>query len=425
MLKKNPFPPSTWLRVHLVGIVATGFCLLVLAATVPVFAQTSNPLTDGPNVNGPGGLTDTGGDAAGDPLPTDTGGSDTPTISTPIGDVPLDVIVAILNGENIDSLFSRYSSSLSGVFNNGISGAFNKAADRLNGAFNPASAYLGYAPSKLLSSGVSKDQLYKAGVEIPKDVLDEITEDVESRFGSFVSHAQVIPSLMRDAERRAEDIALTSDSTSADGAIEYGFFTKKGAQQRADAIKQTNKSYTELMTKESGPQQTALKGAATGYSAAARAQAQVSSAAASGYAQVASDASTAQGRPSTQLVLKSIANELASNSKMQADIATAEGNARAQEHQAKAKEVQALQVASKVQIYNAHMLTEIAKALNAQTERDNLTRKAINRIGQAQDEKNKIEAFSQSYVDQGALDSNGLLGESIQGYGFNADPGGN
>jgi hypothetical protein len=374
--------------------------LLVLWAS-PSLAQA-----DGIPVLNPG--TDPAGEAGGDvPTYNDLGVTPDSGIDIPGTNIPIESLLDLLDGTAGDRLLSANASSIQGIFTNSLSGLFSKAADRVNGAFNPASAYLGYGKQALLKSGVSIDQRAKAGIGIPQDVVDELFADIRERFGAFADEGHVASNLLRKAAIDAETVGLYSDKEGPDG-VEYGFMTKKGAQQREDHRKALNKGLKDLKEKESGVEQKQLTEAAKNFNSSGQAETKVQATAEATKNALASAQAKVQSAQSTQFALKAVGELMQGLGNGLVDIEKAKSAANVLDKKARVADINARKIESQKQMHMVNSLNELNKNLSAQAEEAKLTRAAINRNTDQGNEESQREDFYNAYGANGAAQAQGL-----------------
>jgi nucleoid-associated protein YgaU len=382
--------------------------LISLLSVTPVWAQAvvdpnAEALGDVPLGNGP-----TYNNAGITPNINDLGLGST-GINIPGTDVPIESLVDLLDGTAGDRLLSVNASSIQGIFNNSLSDAFSKAADRVNGAFNPAAALLGYGNKALLQAGVSIDKRAKAGIGIPDDVAQEIFADVRERFGEFAEEGRVANNMLSKAAIDAETVGLYSDKEGPDG-IEYGFLTKKGAQQREDLLKSLNKGLKALKDKESNVQQKQLTEAGTNLNAAGQAENKVQGLADATKAKVDAAAAKAESAQSTQFAVKAAAELLQGLGTGLLDIEKAQSAANVLDKKARFAQIQAAKIESQKQMHMANSLNELNKSLSSQKEEAKLTRNAINRNTNQLLKESDREDFYNAYAANGVVEAQGLTG---------------
>jgi hypothetical protein len=329
-------------------------------------------------------------------------------INIPGTDVPIESLIDLLDGTAGDRLLSVNASSIQGIFNNSLSDAFSKAADRLNGAFNPAAALLGYGDKALLQAGVSIDQRAKAGIGIPDDVAQEIFADVRERFGEFAEEGRVASNMLRKAAIDAETVGLYSDKEGTDGT-EYGFFTKKGAKQREDLLKSLNKGLKELKGKEANVEQKQLTAAGTSLNASGQAETKVQGLADQTKATIDTAAAKSEAAQSTQFAVKAGNELLQGLGKGLLDIEKAKSAANVLDKKARVAQIEAAKVESQKQMHMANSLNELNKSLGAQKEEAKLTRNAINRNTEQLLKDSEQEDFYNAYGANGAVEAQGLM----------------
>jgi hypothetical protein len=336
-----------------------------------------------------------------------------------------------VGGTGYDNQLSRQPSSLNGLFSGQLGQLFKSVSATTNGGYSQAASYLGFDPSKLLSSGVSGQTLSNAGLAVPDDLADQVSADIESRFGKFVSKDVIGPALMRDAERRSQIAAMYQDGTDADGNTVHGLLTEAGAQDRQTALADLNSAATNLQTSLDSTVSTIsssqivtdsnfqkgidnageLEGINSGNLESVN-----------GFIPTLKTANDcAQAAASTQIAIKCEATALLAqgqlnaagfkglldadlnHSKTMSGLLTAMSS---QNDGMVASSIASLQT----QAIMSKTLTEILKAQTSQAEDAALSRKAILDLGTSMDEQRKLDAYSQGMLTQGGVTTTGLVG---------------
>jgi hypothetical protein len=320
--------------------------------------------------------------------PTDTG------IDIPGTNIDIGTLFPFFDGSLGDSLLSR-NSGLSGLFTNTLSGPYAKAVDRLNGNLNDAAALLGYGQDSVLQAGVSIDQRTKSGIGIPNDVAQEFYKNLENRYGAFADPSAVLPAQLREAAASALKVSLYSDKTNPEGGTEYGYFTKKGTEQRLQRRKKENEDFKKLQKQVTDTQQVQLNTAATGYQSSSASEAKVQGAATAGQAEVSAKVGAVQSAQSTQLAIKALGPLFVSQSKLYSDVEKARSQAKVIEQRSRAAEVNAAKIAAGVAIASHKELVELNKSAHVQEEKSNQLLEATNRA----QEQDIIDAKTKQWQD--------------------------
>ncbi len=320
-------------------------------------------------------------------------------------------LLGATTGSQMDENLQRNNTAMSALLNNSVlSPMLNSASTTVNGNFNELTSLMGINPSTLLQAGVPIQALESSGLTISEKTLLALQKEVEEQNGGTGCFSCVVTAMARQRDRQLNQLSWYLTSTDANGKTTPAFFSAEGAKQRQNMVKALSETQTQLQGDVTNNQIPAIDGAATSFGSGEATISQMPGATASGVSAINQAASSAQALPSTQLVLKAMANELAGLGQLQADIAKQEAQATAQTLKAHQQLATAARSQANVDMYSALMLTELVKSQVDGTEEQKLTRKALYQIGASLDDEKTREGYERSMTNQEGIEAFGYLG---------------
>jgi hypothetical protein len=340
-------------------------------------------------------------------------------------------LVSGFGGTSFDNQLSRSPTSLNGLFSGQLGTLFNSISATTNGGYSQAASYLGFDPIKLLAAGVSGQTLSNAGLVVPDDLADQVTADIQKRFGKFITASIIQPALQRDAERNSQIAAMYQDGTDADGNVVHGLLTKAGSEDRQAGLDSLNATANDLQTSMdstvgtvSSSQITTNSNFQSGIDSAGQLE-DVNSGNLDNINSFIPALKTAndcaQAADSTQVAIKCEATALLAQGQLNAAGYKGILDANLNQSQTMTSFLKALNsqndgmVAASIsslqaQAVTAKTLTELLKEQTGEAEDRALTRKAILSLGTSIDEQRKLDAYSQGMLTEGGVTTTGLVG---------------